>query len=72
MLFSLLRTKGRDIVRFHTLTLRPKSGVWDYYKTSFLEFMQECENEYAIHPEKPKENFALLTTPVCMAIFYRY
>lgn len=76
MLFTLLRTKGRDIIRFHqllnTLTLRPKSGVWEYYKTTFLEFMHECENEYAIHPEKLKENFILPTTPVYMAIFYRY
>ena len=34
--------------------------------------MQDWENEYTIRPENWKEDFVLPTTPVYIALFYRY
>lgn len=79
-MFSLLRRKGRNNVRFSS-TMKHYEILWlkdlsvefgNSIKTVFCRFMQECENEYAIHPENWREDFVLPTTLVYTAIFYRY
>lgn len=57
-----------ELLSLRDLTLEFGNSI----KTTFHRFMQAWENEYTIHPENWKEDFVLPTTPVYIALFYRY